>query len=297
MDLDLLFHRESLDGLPVSLLVRPGRLPVANWNAVVDRAMELLKDRPQADEVVLLLPRNCREAKELPARKIGKRIRPITCDEVDSGAALANGIAECRYPAIVLVDENFELGRDEFAKFLGALNQADLVVGKRPGRWIGRPLDWLARWIFSVPVADPLCPVRAIRKSGADGIALQTNGEMVPFELIAKMTFRTSLMDELPLANGSSQTSVVTALLSNRAAGVRTMMFPDFGSASKTVPAPDASKLPPRPIPGSFGNWRFSGSSPSHLTGFAQSRTSRCELYWSHNGEFRKPWRCRRSRS
>jgi hypothetical protein len=195
--LDELLYLPSLAHCPLTLIVRnpaPDAIP-----ATLDRCWELLSQRASSDEVVLLLER---EPLERPAACHGARtIRTVVRADSCDGPGLAWAIDHARCPVVVTVDASVGLSSNELKALLAGLNECDLVVGER-GDWNGfdsgrGPLAWLARWVFGVPVNDPLSPIKAIRRAAAAGIALDSNGSFADFELIAKMTFLTSLLHDV----------------------------------------------------------------------------------------------------
>ena len=70
-----------------------------------------------------------------------------------------------------------------------------------PG-WLGlreHVRSWLAWAVFADPLTDPNCAFKLFRKSVFDKFPIQSDGEFVHVELIAKATFVTCLMDEVSL--------------------------------------------------------------------------------------------------
>jgi hypothetical protein len=59
---------------------------------------------------------------------------------------------------------------------------------------------WWAWVLYGVPVTDPHCGFKLFRRQFLDRFPIQCNGDLVQIELIAKATFLTCLMDEIPLA-------------------------------------------------------------------------------------------------
>ncbi|MFO0807113.1 MAG: glycosyltransferase family 2 protein [Gemmataceae bacterium] len=56
------------------------------------------------------------------------------------------------------------------------------------------------RWLFGIRVTDPLCAFKVFRRTIMERIALQSDGEFVHAELLAKANFIGGLMAELPVA-------------------------------------------------------------------------------------------------
>lgn len=211
MDFDSLLVRTPVSDRPLSMLVR---LPTtAALGQVLRRIICLLEGRRSGDEVVLILPDG--NDYRLPCRMNGIRIRTIQQDSPFSGPALSEGLEACRRPTIVTVDENVSLTPAELTELTQRLDVADVVCGKRRlPRWSRlSPVAWLASTVFSSAVSDPLCPIRAYRRSAVAGMVLQTTSPLLEFETVAKMTFLVSLLDEVDLEMPYREPSVGQAML------------------------------------------------------------------------------------
>jgi glycosyltransferase involved in cell wall biosynthesis len=71
-----------------------------------------------------------------------------------------------------------------------------------PPGWQGvkeRRRSWVAWLLFGTPLTDVNCAFKVFRRSVFDKFPIQSDGGFVHAELIAKCTFTTCLMDELPL--------------------------------------------------------------------------------------------------
>jgi glycosyltransferase involved in cell wall biosynthesis len=110
--------------------------------------------------------------------------------------------------------------------------QADLISGCRTGRpapfvaWVGswlwrgfwrlfagmkleKPEAWpgfrnrlygfFTGWVFGVPMVDVNCPFKLYRTAFLRRVPIQADGDFVHTELVAKATFLTCIMDEVPL--------------------------------------------------------------------------------------------------
>jgi glycosyltransferase involved in cell wall biosynthesis len=76
-----------------------------------------------------------------------------------------------------------------------------LPMDPLPG-WLGfreHFRSWVAWVVYADPLTDPNSAFKLFRKSLFDKFPIQSDGEFVHVELIAKATFVTSLIDELPL--------------------------------------------------------------------------------------------------
>lgn len=77
-----------------------------------------------------------------------------------------------------------------------------LPLTKLPG-WYGfgeHLRAWRASLTYGVPFDDPNSAFKLFRKSVVQRFPLQSDGDFVHVELVAKLTFRNGLLDELPLS-------------------------------------------------------------------------------------------------
>ena len=58
---------------------------------------------------------------------------------------------------------------------------------------------WWAKVVYGVPAHDPHCGFKLFRRTFLDRFPIQCDGDLVHIELVAKATFLTCLMDEVPL--------------------------------------------------------------------------------------------------
>lgn len=230
MDIDALFHRPSLVGAPLSLLLRlSARDDVFEE---VRMASLLLRGRNPWDEIVVLRP-GIPWPRYMPAdRRLWPL--PVRVRFASSGvhSPLAAGIAACRWPILLLASPEVRLTREKIAELIELLDDCDLVVGKRDrvSTWWTWPWEKVIRGFFGVPVSDPLCPVKVMRKAAVNGVVLQSRGPLADFELIAKLTFMTSLMDECPVESVTSPGRLAGHLVSGCVDLVRNLLFPQFWS-------------------------------------------------------------------
>lgn len=116
------------------------------------------------------------------------------------GSALQEVARQATQP-ILLVSRTLEPWQDQhFLSLFSALEKADHVVGRRPATRGGRIRRWLAnlpwRWLMAVPVADPHSPCQAHRREKLAEFPLQSRGDFVDIELLAKATFLGHIIDE-----------------------------------------------------------------------------------------------------
>ena len=268
MDFERLFQRPRLSGRPIRLIVRG--VEARQLPNLLPRILRLLSDRPPGDEIVFLS--TGRAPSDFPLRHAGRRIRVRARSDADSGPALESALADCRPPAVVLVDADGLIDRDELRRLLSALDEVDLAVGRRPAfrrralgwllvaaagaagwmvgslfsaSWIGLAAgatlsfapgwaDGLVRFTLGVPIVDPRCPVKALRSAALHGMLLQTTGVLLDLELSAKMTFLTALIDEVPVTDRPGGRWSVGALLAEPAAAFSLLFFPRFAVVAPT---------------------------------------------------------------
>jgi hypothetical protein len=194
MDLDEFLRRPSLSPYPISLILRLD--DEDDPQAALASAVTLLANRHPLDEILVPSDRG-----EVPSsRSSTPRIKFIP-QRMGNRTGLELAFRLCRWPIIVTYSPQIRLSREKLAEMLRYLDQCDLVAGQRTGvtSWWSWLLERPFRWIFGVPVADPFCPVKAIRGPAVANIVLETDAKLVDFELIAKLTYLTSLMDECPV--------------------------------------------------------------------------------------------------
>ena len=78
---------------------------------------------------------------------------------------------------------------------------AGMPIGE-PSPWHGWPAFWYrtrVRWIYAVPLADVNSCFKLFRTDFLHRFPIQSDGDFVHTELVAKATFLTSIMDEVPL--------------------------------------------------------------------------------------------------
>jgi glycosyltransferase involved in cell wall biosynthesis len=164
--------------------------------------------------------------------------------------------------------------------------QPDLISGCRTGRpaplvvrWFGKawrlfwrvtcgmPLEplpaWpgmreylynsLVGWVFGVPLADVNSAFKLYRTAFLRRFPIQSDGDFVHTELVAKATFLTSIMDELPLTAPPTEPPDVPRS-AVRHEMWRVFTHPDFGT-------PAVAPKPPEPPPASPAS-----SSPAPVT-------------------------------
>ena len=117
------------------------------------------------------------------------------------GSAWRAGLAAAqKHPLVGYAEFSPDYNPDDIGKFFEIINQVDLVAGVRthlPSRWSGRGL--LERWVFGVRLTDPTCPFKLFRRSVFDHLPLQSRGDFVQTEVVAKANFLGCLLAEVPV--------------------------------------------------------------------------------------------------
>jgi glycosyltransferase involved in cell wall biosynthesis len=128
------------------------------------------------------------------------------------GSALLAGIAAARGSLVVVGDSDDSYDFTQIGDFVDKLNEGyDLVIGNRfagsirPGampplhRYLGNPaLTWFARLLYSCPIGDSQCGLRALRKSAVEKLNLQMLGMEFASEMIVKATLFDLRIAEVP---------------------------------------------------------------------------------------------------
>jgi glycosyltransferase involved in cell wall biosynthesis len=117
------------------------------------------------------------------------------------GASVRAGLAATQSnPLIGLAEFSPDYNPEDLGKLFEAINQVDLVSGvrkNRPSRWAGRCL--LERWVFGVRLTDATCPFKLFRRTVFDHLPLQSHGDFVHTEVVAKANFLGCLLAEAPV--------------------------------------------------------------------------------------------------
>jgi glycosyltransferase involved in cell wall biosynthesis len=118
-----------------------------------------------------------------------------------AGAAWRAGLAAAKpNPLLALAEFSPDYNPEDLGKLLEAINQVDLVTGirpNRPSRWTWRGL--LERWVFGVRLTDPTCAFKLFRRTVFDHLPLQSLGDFVHTEVVAKANFLGCLLAETPV--------------------------------------------------------------------------------------------------
>ncbi len=171
---------------------------------LLDRWLGVLKAKLQDYEIVLVDDASTDGTLE-QAKAWQKKHAQLTVVASESphgvGAAWRAGLAATKpKPLVGLAEFSPDYNPDDFGKLYEVLNQVDLVSGVRPirpGRWNGRGL--LERWVFGVRLGDPTCPFKLFRRTVFDHLPLQSRGDFIHSEVVAKANFLGCLLGEAPV--------------------------------------------------------------------------------------------------
>jgi glycosyltransferase involved in cell wall biosynthesis len=123
--------------------------------------------------------------------------------------------------------------------------------------WREARYRWLVGWLFGVPLADVNSAFKLYRTAFLRRFPIQSDGDFVHTELVAKATFLTSIMDELPLTPKPDAEPVPSV----RSELWRVFRHPDFGTPPRDpsgrqpgggepgAPVPDAAPPAVSPVP------------------------------------------------
>ena len=106
----------------------------------------------------------------------------------------------------------------------------------------------LERWVFGIRLADSSCPFKLFRRSVFDHLPVQSRGDFVHTEIVAKANFLGSILAEVPVEYHRGGTPAPDPYWKDDMRLI--FKAPDFGPppASKEVPPPvplqEASTLP-----------------------------------------------------
>ncbi len=99
------------------------------------------------------------------------------------------------------------------------------------------------KWVFGVPLADVHSAFKLYRTAFLKRFPIQSDGDFVHTELVAKATFLTSIMDEVPLTPAAVPFPALGALGADRAKVFRDPQF----AFPPEPPAPVPVEAPPAP--------------------------------------------------
>lgn len=267
MEIDAIFQRAPLAGQPLSLVVRAAEGQTEQ--ARIEQARTLLANRNPLDEILLVPAPSDSAPRPAGARVIRSRA---------GRTMLACALEACRWPIVVLWSPEVPLAPAQLRAVVRLLDDCDLVAGRRarPRRWWSWGGESLAQWLFGVPLADPLCPFKVIRKAAVQNLTLQLEGDLADFELVAKMTFLTSLMDECAIPSPDRPRPLLATLAKSPGQIVKLLVRPrfwrfDLNSRSRLASLIEPPAAPPAP------------PSPSHVSASARGARRAPGTGWGPN--------------
>jgi hypothetical protein len=130
------------------------------------------------------------------------RLLPSRASEGE-GPTLEAAIATATHDLILITSATRPWSAAHLDPLLEAIEKADHVVGRRPATWfarIRRRLGWAVRaLVYAVPIVDLHSPCRLHRRAYLAQVPLQSESAFVDLELLAKATFLTQLITEVPV--------------------------------------------------------------------------------------------------
>jgi hypothetical protein len=154
------------------------------------------------------------------------------------GAALRAGLLAASYPLFVYADATPSYHAEDLQRLLEVIDQVDLVSGYRVPEsrrdrpaWNEHVYRWLMRLVFGVRLKDVDCAFKLFRREIFPRIPIQTDGELVHAEVIAKANFLGCLMTEVPVRYRAPAVAVSgrPILRARWREAVRLFRHPDFG--------------------------------------------------------------------
>jgi glycosyltransferase involved in cell wall biosynthesis len=125
-----------------------------------------------------------------------------------------------------------------------------------PAPWHGWPAFWhktRAGWVYGVPLADVNSCFKLFRTEFLNKFPIQSDGDFVHTELVAKATFLTSIMDEVPLTPKPDPVPLLGDIADDKRRVFRDPEF-TFCDPPQAAVAPNSPAPPPvADAPGSPG--------------------------------------------
>ena len=181
----------------------------AGVGKVVDRAWRGIEATGRSGEVIVVdngsSDRSAEVAEGAGARVVSEHRRGY-------GSAYLTGIAAARGDYIVMGDADETYDFMDLGRLVGALRDADLVLGSRfrgrihrdampwAHRVIGNPmLTRLLNLLFGTRLSDTLCGLRAIRRSAVRTLGLNSLGMEFAHEMVIKAAKKKLRIAEVPI--------------------------------------------------------------------------------------------------
>jgi glycosyltransferase involved in cell wall biosynthesis len=114
--------------------------------------------------------------------------------------------------------------------------------------WYGWSEWWYrfrAHWVYGVPLADVNSAFKLWRTAFLKRFPIQSDGDFIHVELVAKATFLTSIMDEVPLTQRPDPLPPIGPVAADRRRLFRDPQFAFYAQSPPAPPVPEAA--PPAP--------------------------------------------------
>jgi glycosyltransferase involved in cell wall biosynthesis len=200
---------EGEDGTIEMSVVLPCLNEAETLAVCVDKALAALRDNGIVGEVVVA-DNGSTDGSQQIALDHGARVIPVPIRGY--GAALNAGIQAARGKYVLMgdADDSYEFGH--IPRFLAELRSgSDLVMGNRfkggigpkamppLHRYLGNPvLSAMGRILFSAPIGDFHCGMRAFSKDAYERLGLRTTGMEFASEMVVKASLLGQKMTEVP---------------------------------------------------------------------------------------------------
>lgn len=195
-------------------------LPIA-----VQRATEVLAEIAGDDYEIVIVndastDRTGELAEELAAAD--PHLRPIHhLVNRSLGGAIQTGLAESRGDFVLYIDGDLPCDLNHLTEALPLLEEADLAIGYRVGRWEGvlrwlysRAYNCLVRWLLKVRARDVNCPFKVFRRELVQRLHPTSTSGFIDAEILAETRRLGYRIVEMPV------------LFTPRVAGVSTLARP-----------------------------------------------------------------------
>ncbi|MBW8780826.1 MAG: glycosyltransferase [Verrucomicrobia bacterium] len=173
------------------------------------QARQALEDAHLSGEIIVADNGSTDGSREI-ALAHGARVIPV--EQRGYGYALQAGISAARAPYVLMGDADCSYDFGHAGRFVALLDEGyDLVMGNRfkggikprampwKNRYIGNPLlTTIGRILFSCPVGDFHCGLRAFRKEAFDRMDLRTGGMEFASEMVIRATLLNLRIGEIP---------------------------------------------------------------------------------------------------
>jgi glycosyltransferase involved in cell wall biosynthesis len=159
------------------------------------------------------------------------------------GACLRTGLAAARYPLFFYADATPAYEPADLRHLLDVMDSVDLASGYRVGKtarrsWQAVLYHWFVRLVFGVRLKDVDCAFKLIRREIFARIPIQSDGDLVHAEIVAKANFLGCVLTEAPIMYRPDQAPVQCWRLRERWKEARVLFrHPDFGPAHLPEPA------------------------------------------------------------